>query len=142
MPFDIGPFRHQDAVHHAVPRRPIPARLMVANHAILFYAEGFDRFLGGEVEVVGPQTDDFTAERLERVREQEELARTIDVASLPFRSVPRVADFDAVDLAYDIVIARSTGDSVAREISHHPWKHLPRFLARQRIGDVLGSQFW
>jgi hypothetical protein len=141
MPFDVGPLRYQDAVHHTVSGRPIPARLMVANHAVLFCAEGFDRFLGGEVEVVGPQTDDLATERLERVREQEELARTIDVASLPFRAVPRVPDFDPVDVAHDVVIARRSGDRPARQIPHRPREHLPRFLTRERIRDVGSSRF-
>src|ERR1700716_313051 len=90
MAFDVGPFCHQDAVHHTVPSRPIPTRLMVANHAVLFCADGFDGFLGGEVEVVGPEPDDFATERLERVREQKEFARAIDMASLPSHAIPGV----------------------------------------------------
>ena len=39
----------------------------------------FDRLLRSEVEVVGAQSDHRAAERVERVLEQQQLARRVDV---------------------------------------------------------------
>ena len=48
-----------------------------------FAPERLDRPLRREVEVVGAQADDPAAERVERVAEQQQLARGVDVAALP-----------------------------------------------------------
>ncbi len=77
----------------------------MANHAVLLGAESFDRALRAEIEVVGPETDDLAAERVEGVAEQEQLAGGVDVGALATLPVPRVADFHPVDRRRDVVIS-------------------------------------
>ncbi|HEX9294049.1 MAG TPA: hypothetical protein VF873_10195 [Gemmatimonadales bacterium] len=76
----------------------------MANHAVFLGAEGFDRELRAEIEIVGPQADDLAAKRVEGVAEQEQLARGVDVGALATLPIPRVADFQAVDRRRDVVI--------------------------------------
>src|SRR5438270_7761684 len=101
MPSDILPLVREDAVHHRVARAAILARAVVAKHAVLLRAQSFDRALRPEVEPVGAKADDLAAERVERVLEQQELARGVDVRALIRLRVPRVADFDAIDAGDD-----------------------------------------
>ena len=62
--------------------RTVPSRraAVMAEHAVFLRAKRLDRALRREVEVVGAQADDLAAERLERVPEQQQLARSVDVA--------------------------------------------------------------
>ena len=60
----------------------------------LLRAEPLDRALAREVEVVGAPADQLRAERLERVRHQQQLAAGVDVAALPALRVPGVADLE------------------------------------------------
>jgi len=62
---------------------PVAARLVVADHAILLRAQRLDRALRGEVEIVGTQAHHPAFERIERVLQEQELARGVDVALLP-----------------------------------------------------------
>src|SRR6185503_2031756 len=110
MALHVAPFREQDAVHHRVTYRPVPAGGMMPDHAVLLRAQSLDGALGAEVEVVRAQADDPAAEGLERVREEQELAGRVDVGPLPALRVPRVADLDAVDRGHDVVIARRADD--------------------------------
>ena len=55
----------------------------MADHAVSFRAERGDCALAREVEVVGPQSDDRAAERLEGVREEEQLAARVHAGLLP-----------------------------------------------------------
>src|SRR6187455_2183783 len=66
----VTPFREQDAVHHAVPHRPVAAGGMMPDDAVLLRAQALDGALRPEVEVVRAQADDLAAERLERVGQE------------------------------------------------------------------------
>jgi hypothetical protein len=57
----------------------------MAEDAVLLRSQRLDGALGAEVEVVGPETHQLAAERLERVGEQQQLASAVDVAPLPAR---------------------------------------------------------
>jgi len=60
---------------------PVAARLVVADHAILFRAQRLDRALRGEVEIaVRRPTTVIRAHQ--RVLQEQELARGVDVALL------------------------------------------------------------
>src|SRR5580765_2862385 len=69
MLFHVGPFVHEDAVHHGVADRAVAPQPVVADHAVLLCAERLDGTLGAEVEVVGAQTDHLAAELFEPVLE-------------------------------------------------------------------------
>ena len=109
---------------------------MLPEHAVLLGAQRLDRALRLEIEVVGAQADDPTAERIERVAEQQPLADRVDAAALPALAVPRVADLDAVDGLHDVVVARAADDGAARQLAHRPRQHVAAVLARERVGDV------
>ena len=82
----------------------------MADHTVLLGTKGFDRALGSEIEIVGTESDHLAAERIERVLEEQQLARGVDVAALPPSGVPGPADLDAIDLRNDIVIPRRADD--------------------------------
>ena len=120
MPLNVAPLRRDDAVLMRVPRRPVSAGHVMAQHSVLLRAEALDRPLGREVEVVGAQADDRAFERLECVREQEQLARRVHVRSLKSRRVPRPADLHAIDRRHDVVVARAADDLAARQRRARP----------------------
>lgn len=132
----VRPLRRQDAVHHRVPRGAIPPRLVVADHAVLRGAQRLDRPLRPAVVDVGPQPHDLAAEGLEGVAHEQQLAGGIDVAALPPRGVPGVADFDAVDRGHDVVEPRAADHRVRRQLTHRPGQRVAGLLPRQRLGDV------
>ena len=97
MSLHVGPLASEDAVHHGVAHRAVAPRPMMANHPILLRTQPLDRPLRGEIEIVGAQTDHLAAQRVEGVREQQQLAGRVDVAALPALCIPGVADLDAID---------------------------------------------
>src|SRR5688572_19534837 len=101
---------------------------MVADHAIFLRAEPLDGALRCEVEIVGSQPNDCTAEFLERMLEEQELAGGVDVRALPRLGVPGIPDLDAVYGRYDVVIARRTDDLAGRQFPHDPRPHVPGLL--------------
>src|SRR5476651_1688491 len=107
---DVGPLRGEDAVHHRVAHGAVLPLRVVTDDAVLLRADPFDRALRAEVEVVRAEANDLAAERLERVREQEPLARRVDVRPLTAGGVPRVPDLHAIDRRHDVVIARRADD--------------------------------
>jgi hypothetical protein len=70
MPLHVAPFVDKDAVHHRIANSAVAPRRVMAKHAIEMRTEGRDRALRREVEIVGAESDDFAAKRLERVREE------------------------------------------------------------------------
>ena len=136
VPLHVGPFGGKDAEHHAVANGAVAASLMMAKHAVLLGADPGDRALRRKVEVVGSQPHDLTVQRLERVRQEQQLARRVDVAALPLRPVPGVADLDAIDLRHDVVVPRAADDRVGRQLADGPWEHVAGLLAVQRVGNV------
>ena len=136
MPLHVRPFVRQDAVHHGVAHRPVAARRVVADHAVLPGAERLDRPLRGEVEVVRAQAHHLAAEGIERVSQQEPLARGVDVGPLPAPTVPGVADLDPIHVGDDVVIAGAADDETGRELTHRPGQHVPGLLAGERARDV------
>src|SRR5689334_3510007 len=112
MAFHIWPLTLQDRIHHRITGATVAARLVMPEHAILLRAERFDGALRPEVEVVGAQADDGAAESFERVLEQDQLARRVDVRALAALRVPRPADLDAIDRGHDVVITRRADDLV------------------------------
>src|SRR2546421_12809971 len=95
----------------------------MAQNAVLLRAERFDRALRVEVEVVRAQADHLAVERVERVAEQQQLARGVDVALLPALRVPGPANLDAARLLDDVVAARAVDELAARELAHHKPQH-------------------
>src|SRR6185436_20049099 len=139
MLFHVGPFVHEDAVHHCVADGAVAPQPVVADHAVLLCAERLDGTLGAEVEVVGAQTDDFAFQRLESMGKQQKLARGVDVAALKALGVPGVADLDAVGGRDDVVIAGAAHDLPGSGLSNHPGEHVAVLLALQRGIDVFCS---
>src|SRR4051794_34197762 len=97
MTFHITPFINENAEHHGIASGSIPARLMMPNDTVLLRSKRSDRLLRREVEVVGAKSNHFASERLERVRQQQDLARGIHVTPVPACRVPRVSDLNSVD---------------------------------------------
>ncbi len=110
MALHIGPFGENDAVEVGVAHRPVPAGLVVTDHAILLRTQCLDRPLRLEIEIVRAQPHHLAAERLEGVFEQDELASGIHVASLSALRIPGVADLHSIDIGDDIVIPRAADD--------------------------------
>src|SRR6478736_2285218 len=104
--------------------------------AILLGADAYDRSLRSKVEVIGAKADHRTAQLIEGVLEQEQLAGGIDVAALAALRVPGPADLDAIDRGDDVVIARGANDGVALQIANRPRQHVAVALAFQRIADI------
>src|SRR5882672_11186799 len=96
MAFYIRPLSHQNAVHHDIAHAAVPARPEMANDAVLLGAQRFNRALRPKVEVVGPEPNDFTTELLKRVRQEQQLARRVDVGALAALPVPGVPDLEAI----------------------------------------------
>src|SRR5260221_78251 len=132
----IGPFRGENAVHHDIARATVAADAEVANHAVLLGAEGFDRALRAEIEIIGPEADDLAAERVEGVAEEEQLAGGVDVGALATLPVPRVADFHALDRRRDVVISCRSDNRTGRQIAYDPRQHVTVALAFERICHV------
>src|SRR4051812_38264695 len=103
MSLYVCPFRRNDTVHVGIAGRAVAPRLMVTQHAIALGTEPLDGALRAEVEVVGAQPDDRTAERLEGVREKQQLRGGVDVTALPARRIPCISDLHAVDGRDDVV---------------------------------------
>src|SRR6185312_2720326 len=136
MTLHVRPFSNEDAVDVRVPHRTVLADLVVADHAILLRPQRFDRLLRAEIEVVRPQAHHLATECLERVREEHQLARSVDVRPLPTPRIPGVADLDAIDLRHDIVISGAADDLARYEVADHPGKHVARLVAAQSRGHV------
>ena len=87
------PLGRDDAEQRRV-SRSVPSRedLVVAQDAVLLRAQPLDRRARLEVEEVGAELDGDAAERLERVRQQQQLALGIYARPLRALRVPRVAD--------------------------------------------------
>src|SRR5690242_1819162 len=96
MLLHVGPLRREDAVYHRIAHAPVAPPVVVPDHAVAFPPDRLDGALRAEVEVVRAQPDDPAPEGLERVAEQEQLARRVELAALKPRGVERVADLDAV----------------------------------------------
>src|SRR5438045_1921477 len=86
------PFADGHAVHHRVAQGAVAAHGVMAQDAVLPRAEPLDRALAREVEIVGAPADELRAQRLERVRHEEQLGARLDVRALPALGVPGVAD--------------------------------------------------
>ena len=142
MPPHVRPFSSEDTVYHRVAHGPVPARPMMADHAVLLGTQSLDRPLRGEVEVVRAQADHPAPERVERVLEQQQLAAGVDVAALPALSVPRVADLDAIYFRHDVVIARAPNDGAARQLPYRPRQYVAFLLSRQSAGNVRVRLLW
>src|SRR5260221_4151175 len=137
VPPDVGPLRGEDAVHDRVSHGAVAPRGMVPDDAVSLRAERLDRALRTKVEVVGPEADDSAPERVERVGEQEPLARRVDAGPLMALRIPRVSDLHAIDAGDDVVIARGADDDAGvRHVAHDPRQHLAVLLSLQRIANV------
>src|SRR5262245_51704287 len=90
VPAHIRPLARKDAVHHRIAGSAILACRMVTKNPVFLGAERFDRPLRPEIEVVRAQSDDLAAERVERVTEQDQLARRVEARTLPAARVPGV----------------------------------------------------
>src|SRR6185437_12274874 len=119
----VRPLLRQDAVEYAVPHRAVATKLMPPDHTILVRPQSFDGALRREVEAVGPQRHHAAVQIVECVREQEQLARAVDVAALPARGVPGVADFHTVNHSRHVVIARGTHYGPRAQFAHRPGQH-------------------
>src|SRR5438093_11073043 len=106
MAADVGPFRGENAVHHDIARAPIATDAVVSNDTILLGAECFDGALGAKVEVVGAETEHLTAERVEGVSKQQELAGAGNVCALATEPVADVTNYHALNRRRDVVRAR------------------------------------
>ena len=106
----VGPLTSENAEHDAVAHGAVASCLMVSKDAVLLRAEGRDRSLRGEVEVVGAKADNSAAQRIEGMAEQETLARGVDMAALPTAGVPRVTDLDTIDRGNDVVVSSASDD--------------------------------
>src|SRR5262252_3517913 len=51
--------------------------------------------------------------------------------------IPRVADFDAIDVGGDVVITRRADDRAGGRVAYHPRQHVAVFLALPRVRHVL-----
>ncbi len=69
-------------------------------------------------------------------RQQQELARRVDVRALTALRVERVPDLHAVEIGYDVVITRRADDGVGGQVAHGPRQHVPIRLPLERIGHV------
>ena len=105
MTSDVGPFGGEDAVQDRVSDAAVAPHRMMPQDTVFLGAQPFDRPLRAEIEVVGPQADDLAAERIEGVRQEQQLARPVDGSALPAVAIPGVADLDAVDGGDDVVVA-------------------------------------
>ena len=83
VPLNIEPLGREDAEHDAVADGAIAALVVVANHSVEPGPQTGNGLLRCEIEIVSSQPDDFAAERVESVAEQEELAAGVDVRPLP-----------------------------------------------------------
>src|SRR5262245_32207755 len=104
MAFHIRPLTRQDAIDHAVTYRPVTPNSMMADDAILLGSQGLNGSLRGQVEIVGTQTNHLTPKRVERMTEQQQLAASVNVATLPPFGIPGVTDLHPIDLGYNIMI--------------------------------------
>src|SRR4051812_46077875 len=104
IPPHVRPFGGENAVHHDVARAAIATDAEMANDAVLPGAKRLDGALRTEIEIVRAQADHLTAQRVERVAQQQELAGRVDVGALAAATVPGVADFHAVDRRRAVVI--------------------------------------
>src|SRR6476660_4100305 len=138
MLLHVGPLRREDAVHHGVAHAPVASPVVMADHAVALPPDRLDGALRAEVEVVRAQPDDPAPDGLERVTEEEQLARRIEMAALKPRRVEGVADLDTVHGGHAVVVARGPDDFSTRQIAHDPWQHVPRALPLERGGDVGG----
>src|SRR5205085_8473843 len=111
----------------------VAARLVMADDAVLLCPQRRDGALRSEVEVIGAQSDDLARELLERMTEEQQLARRVDMAFLPALRVPRVADLDALGILDDVVVAGAADDGATRELAHDEGQHVPRLLAGERL---------
>src|SRR6267143_470978 len=117
---DIRPLVGQDAVHDRIADRAIAPRPVVPDHPVLLRAQRFDRALRTEIEVVGAQAHNLAAQRLEGVREKQQLAGRVHVRALAALRVPGVADLDAVGGRDDVVITGAADDLAALQLAHRP----------------------
>src|SRR5262245_45778032 len=131
---DVRPLMREQAVDDRVAHAAVPALSVMTDHAILLRTEPFDRSLRSKVEVVRPETDDAALQDIERMLEQQQLARGVDVSALQRLRVPRVADLDAIDLRHDVVIARAAGNLSFHE--NGPRQHVTFTLTLERLVDV------
>src|SRR2546426_8129773 len=135
---DVRPFGCQHAVHHAIAYRAIAPRPVVPDHPVLLRSQRFDRALRGQVEIVGAQAHDLAAQRLEGVREKQQLAGGIDVAALPALRVPGVADLDAIGGHDDVRITGAADNLAALQLAHRPRQHIAGVLSIQCFFDIGG----
>src|SRR5512143_3639411 len=80
--FHRGPLRLDDAEHDRVAIAAVGHHLMIAQHDVLFRAEPRDRFARPVIEPVRAKLDRDATKRLERVREQHQLALGVDAGAL------------------------------------------------------------
>src|ERR1700748_3109490 len=110
----VRPLTGEDAVHHRIAHGAVLSGGVVTDDAISLRAETFYRSLRPEIEIVRAQTHDLAAERFERMPEQQEFARGVDVRALTALRIPRVANLDAIERGDDVVIARGADNPAAR----------------------------
>ena len=71
MPLHVAPLGRKDAEHHGIAHGAVAARLMMADDPVLLRAEGGNRGLRGEIEVVGAESHHGAAQLVECVAEQQ-----------------------------------------------------------------------
>src|SRR5882724_6440758 len=108
----------------------------MADNAILFCTQTFNRSLRHQVESVSAKTNHLAPERIECMTKQQEFATGIDVAALPAFGVPRVTDLDAINRRDNVVISCGAYDFAAVHLAHRPWKHRAGILTGPRVANV------
>src|SRR6478672_3678121 len=136
MLFHVGPFVHEDAVHHGVADGAVAPHPVMADHAVLLRAERLDGALGAEVEVVGAQTHDFAFQGFKCMGEQQKLTDGVDVRALDALRVPRPANLHAVRGGDDVVVTGAPDDLASFQFAHCPREHRALLLSRERGGNI------
>src|SRR3954466_10269535 len=107
---DVRPLGCENAEDVRIPDGAVPPRGVVADDTVLFRTDPENGALRAEVEVVRPQANDLAAQRIERVPEQQQLARRVDVRALPAPRIEGVADFHSIDAPHDVVVPSRPDD--------------------------------
>jgi hypothetical protein len=125
-----------DAVVHAVALVRVLREHVLAEHAFFRRADALDRTLGVRVPRVRLQFDAQTAERLERVTQEQVLALRVDRGALRARRQPRAADLEPPVTRADVKVARAAHGLARRAFDQRERKLCARGLTGERIIDV------
>jgi hypothetical protein len=131
------PFGRDDAEDHGIAKRSVRQALVIAEDAILFRAETRDRLARGEVEEARAKLDGDAGERLERMREQQELRFRVERRALDPLRVPRVADFQPPMHGVHVEIACAADDVVGRRIADDERQRALRRAHVERSVDIF-----